>query len=259
MNQLALKKFFQVWAVVSLFSLFLTSCVTENSGSNHRKVDSEKALELHNQLAAGYVKNKNRESARLHLKKAFAINKKSPEATLTLAELYQLEGEMSLAEDTFRQAIRLKRNFSDAQNAFGVFLYTQKRYEESLEQFEKAAADLDYKARAEALVNVGRNSVMLGNNARARAAFEHASILDKRMSIPYLELADIHFQSQEFAQAKRYLDTYMNREQPNARALYLAIRLERIFGNKDKEASHALSLKNYFPYSKEYLEYKGSR
>ena len=100
---------------------------------------------------------------------------------------------------------------------------------------------------------------MLGNNARARAAFEHASILDKRMSIPYLELADIHFQSQEFAQAKRYLDTYMNREQPNARALYLAIRLERIFGNKDKEASHALSLKNYFPYSKEYLEYKGSR
>ncbi|MGN0921403.1 MAG: type IV pilus biogenesis/stability protein PilW [Cellvibrio sp.] len=259
MNKLSLRKYFQLLAVVSVCSFFLVSCVTENSGSSRRNIDTEKALELHNRLAAGYVKNKNRESARLHLKKAFALDKKSPEATLTLAELYQLEGELVLAEETYRQAIRLKRNFSDAQNAYGIFLYGLKRYEESLVQFEKAAADLDYKARAEALVNVGRTAMMLGNNARAKAAFEHASILDKRLAIPYLELADIHYQAQDFAQAKRYLDTYMSREQAGARALYLAIRLERIFGNKDKEASHALSLKNYFPYSKEYLEYKGSR
>ncbi|HEY0894045.1 MAG TPA: type IV pilus biogenesis/stability protein PilW, partial [Cellvibrio sp.] len=39
-------------------------------------------------------------------------------------------------------------------------------------------------------------------------------------------------------------------------ALLLGIRLERVFGNKDKEASYLLVLKNRFPYSKEYLEYK---
>jgi type IV pilus assembly protein PilF len=36
----------------------------------------------------------------------------------------------------------------------------------------------------------------------------------------------------------------------------LGIQLEKVFGNKDKEASLALILKNNFPYSKEYLEYK---
>lgn len=239
-------------------ALLLAACVTETTGSLVRKVDADKTLDLHIQLAAGYVQNKNRESARLHLRKAFAIDKKSAKATLTLAELYQLEGEAVLAEETFKKAIKLKKNFSDAKNTFGMFLFEQKRYEESLVQFESAAADLDYPARAGALINVGRNSVMLGNVARAKAAFEHALILDKRMSEPLIELADIHFQAKNFAEAKRYLDGFFTFDQPNARALFLAVRLERVFGNKDKEASYALSLKNYFPYSKEYLEYKGS-
>lgn len=254
-----MKPFFTRRWILILAVLLVSGCVTEESGRFSKRVDSDKSLELHNKLAAGYVQTKNRESARLHLKKAFAIDKKSPVATLTLAELYELEGELQLAEQTYRKAIGLKKNFSDAKNAYGVFLFGQKRYEDALKQFEMAAADLDYTARADALVNVGRTCVMLGNLARAKAAFEHASILDKQMPIPYLELADIHFQLQEFALAKRYLDAYMGMTNPDARALYIAIRLERIFGNRDKEASYALTLKNYFPYSKEYLEYNGTR
>jgi len=42
----------------------------------------------------------------------------------------------------------------------------------------------------------------------------------------------------------------------SARSLMLGIRLERVFGNKDKEASLALRLKNKFPYSKELLDYQ---
>ena len=60
----------------------------------------------------------------------------------------------------------------------------------------------------------------------------------------------------EFADAKRFLDVYSRNARQSARSLWLGIRIERIFGNKDKEASYALALKNLHPYSREYLEYK---
>ena len=167
-----------------------------------------------------------------------------------------MEGEPKLAEETFKKALNRKKNFTLANNNYGIFLFSAKRYEEALAQFELAASDLDYSGRAQALVNVGRTSLALGNNERARAAFEHASVLDKGIVEPHIELAAMSFQNQEYADAKRHLDRYQALGQQSARALLLAIRLERIFGNKDKEASYLLVLKNRFPYSKEYLEYK---
>jgi type IV pilus assembly protein PilF len=238
-------------------TLFLVSaCVTKTTKGNNRQVDKTRSLELHVKLAQGYISKGNRESARLHLGKAFDINKKSPEATQILALLYQLEGEPVLAEQTFLKAIKLKDNFSDARNSYGKFLFNDKRYEDALKQFEIAAADLAYDGRAEALVNVGRTSLYLGNSKRAKAAFEHAIILNRDLSVAYIELADMNLQAKEYADAKQLLDKYMSLNPATARALLIGIRLERIFGNKDKEASYLLMLKNKFPYSKEYLEYK---
>lgn len=239
--------------------MLIASCVSENknaTGKGARHIDKAKSLELHIQMAQGYIEKGNRESARHHLRKAAEIDKNSAEAMEALARLYQLEGEPALAEETFKKAIKRKKNFTLANNNYGVFLFGAKRYEEALVQFELAASDLDYDGRAAALVNVGRTALLLGKNDRAKAAFEHATVLDKGISEPHIELADMSFQRQEYADAKRHLDRYQALGQQSARALLLAIRLERIFGNKDKEASYLLVLKNRFPYSKEYLEYK---
>jgi type IV pilus assembly protein PilF len=236
-------------------AFLITGCVSEG-GKPKRQVDKSKSLDLHVQLAQGYIDRGNRESARHHLRKASEINKSSPEVMETLARLYQLEGESNLAEETFKKAIKAKKNFTLARNNFGVFLFSARRYEEALEQFELAAEDLDYDGRAAALVNVGRTALLLGKNDRARAAFEHASVLDRNSSDAHIELADIYFLAKEYAKAKEHLDRFQSMGQQSPRALLLGIRLERIFGNKDKEASYLLVLKNRFPYSKEYLEYK---
>ncbi len=237
-------------------TLVLSGCVTETSGKAVRPVDKAKALELHVKLAQGYVDKGNRESARHHLRKAYEIDKNSADATAVQAMLYQLEGESALAEESFKKALKRKKNFTMARNNYGVYLFQSKRYEEALAQFELAAADLDFDGRAQALINVGRASLQLGNKERAQAAFEHASILDRNLSEAFIELADLSFQKQEYADAKKYLDRHMSLGQPSARSLLLGIRLERVFGNKDKEASYLLVLKNRYPYSKEYLEYK---
>jgi type IV pilus assembly protein PilF len=240
-----------------LVSLFLMSCVSEQvSGKEKKGPDKGRALELHVQMALGYVEKGNRESARHHLTKAFEIDKNSAAATNAMAMLYQLEGELPLAEEQFKLALKRDKNLTVAHNNYGIFLYNQKRYQEAYAQFELAAADLAYTNRSQALTNVGRAALKLGNTVRAQAAFEHACILDKKNSDAFIELADINFQKQEYADAKKNLDVFTSIADHTPRSLMLGIRLEKIFGNKDKEASLALILKNNYPYSKELLDYK---
>lgn len=237
--------------------MVLSGCVTESTdGKQRTHVNKEEAFRLHIQLAQGYVDKKNRESARHHIRKAMEIDKNSADVFNALALVYQLEGENKLAEETYKKAIAKKKNFSAAQNNYGVFLFGIKRYEDALVQFENAASNLDFDGRAEALVNVGRCALSLGNTARAKAAFEHASILSRGMPDPLIELADIYYVEQNYPKAKEYLDRYMSLGVQTSRSLLMAIRLERMYGNKDKEASYVLLLKNRYPYSKEYLEYR---
>jgi len=240
-----------------LMALLMVGCVSESvSGKEKKPVDKAKALDLQVQMAIGYIERGNRDSARLHLTKAFEINKESASATNAMAMLYQLEGEPALAEEQYKLAIKRDKKYTLAHNNYGVFLYNEKRYPDALAQFELAAADLAFTNRSQALTNVGRAAMKMGNEVRAKAAFEHACILDKNNSDAFIELAEINFQQQEYADAKRNLDAYTSLADNSARSLMLGIRLERVFGNRDKEASLALMLKNSFPYSKEYLDYK---
>lgn len=240
-----------------LVSSFLMGCVSEQlSGKEKKGPDKARALELHVQMALGYVEKGNRESARHHLTKAFEIDKNSATATNAMAMLYQLEGEPPLAEEQFKLALKRDKTLTVAHNNYGIFLYNQKRYQEAYAQFELAAADLAFTNRSQALTNVGRAALKLNNAVRAQAAFEHACILDRRNSDAFIELADINFQKQEYADAKRNLDVFVSLADHTPRSLMLGIRLEKVFGNKDKEASLALILKNNFPYSKELLDYK---
>ena len=66
------------------------------------------------------------------------------------------------------------------------------------------------------------------------------------------------FDEKDYTSAKQYFDQFAKIAKPSARSLWLGIRIERIFGNQDKEASYAVALKGMFPYSKEYLAYKES-
>jgi type IV pilus assembly protein PilF len=247
------------YAAVCVFvCMLLQGCVTQSTSGREKKIDTGKALELHIQMAQGYIEKGNRESARHHLKKAFDINKNSASATSVMAQLYLLEGEPVLAETQYKLALKHDPKFTEAYNNYGVFLFNQSRYEESYAMFDKAAADLEYSHRGQALTNLGRVALKLGNMSKAAAAFQHATILDRENPEPYIELADINLQKQEYADAKKYLDTYESLKQPTPRSLVLGIRLEKVFGNKNKEASLVMLLKNRFPYSKEYLEYKNN-
>ncbi len=222
------------------------------------KADKEKALASHIQLGLGYLRNKNLDLARYHFDKALKFNDQSPGALNGQALLYQIEGETALAEQYFLKALEQDPGFSQARNNFAIFLYQQERYAESYAAFETVSRDMQYRHRAGALLNLGRAAKRVDKMERAEAVFKQAVALEPRLTQALIELADIKLQQKEFAESKRYLDRYSEASRQSARSLWLSIRLEQVFGNQDKIASHALALKNLFPYSKEYLAYQKS-
>lgn len=237
-------------------ALVLVGCVSTSTSTT--KVDVQKAEETHTRLGFLYIQKRNRDAARKHFQKALELNKRSPGAHNGMAMLYRMDGDPKLAEEHFLKALSYDADFSQARNNYGSFLYKHQRYDEAQVQFERAAADVNYDQRDSALLNVGRTALKLNNKERARSAFEHALNLSPRMSVAMLELADLTFKEKDYSAAKNYLSRFEKLSKPTAGSLWLGIQIERIFGNKDKESSYALALKNLYPYSQELLAYKRS-
>lgn len=247
-----------LWFSLILAVLFVSGCVTTTDAPKKVSVDKKSAVEDYVELGMRYLNNKNRDAAIGAFTRAVEIDNKSAEAHQGLAMVHQLNGETELAEKSFKKALRGRADFSmsGVKNSYGRFLFENNRYEEALKYFEEAGSDLQYRGRATSMLMVGRCAQHLGDKTRAKGAFEFALNLNSRMAAPSLELADLYFQERNYTDAKKYLDQFAANAKHNPRSLWLGIRIERIFGNKDREASYALSLKNLHPYSQEYLDYK---
>ncbi|VUD66558.1 Photosystem I assembly protein Ycf3 [Thalassocella blandensis] len=240
-----------------LVAFFVTACVTTGD-IGKRKVDKQKALEANVKLGMAYLQQKKRDSALRAFNKALEFDDNSAEAHQGMALVHQLNGETALAESSFKKALRSRADFSRAgiELSYGRFLRQQGRCDEAMKYFESAGKDIAYPNRSDALYHLGLCTQELGDEPRAKAAYEYALNLNNSYAPAALELAHMSFAERDYANAKKYLDVYAANSRQSARSLWLGIRIERIFGNKDKEASYALALKNLHPYSKEYLEYK---
>ncbi|MEW5248245.1 type IV pilus biogenesis/stability protein PilW [Microbulbifer discodermiae] len=241
--------------ILVLLSAYLGGCVT--TGLPEREVDLDKALKTHVQLGLRYLQSgDNREVARYHFNKALELGKRNPQAHHGLALLYQADGELAVAESHFKKALRYDSHFSMARTNYGVFLYQQGRFREAREQFQIASEDLTYNRRSYALTNLGRASLSLGDVVAAESAFSRALGLDPDLPQALLELAELRFDSGNYPEAKKFLDRYSAHHRQVPQSLWLGVRIEKIFGNRDKERSYALALKNLYPYSAEALEYQ---
>ncbi len=250
-------------AALVLVGLLLVAGCTTTTTSGRAKLGEPSAsdrrgqlLADHIQLGMGYLGEGNRESARHHLLKALEVDSRSAGAHGGMALLFQLEQEYELADSHFRKAISYDPDFTSARNNYGVFLYRQGRYEEAYQQLEKATSDTAYSRRAQVYSSLGTTAARLNRVEQARDAWLKAISLNPRLARPHIELASHYFTDGDYPRAKAYLDKYHQLHKASARSLWLGVKLEREFGNKDGEASQGLALRKLFPYSEEALEYK---
>ncbi len=243
--------------IILLLSMTISSCVTTERGGIGSKVEPSKALKDTVQLARVYIREGKWNAAKKHLKTALELDDSNAEIYEAMALVFQNTGEIELAEKNYKQSIKLESKAARVRNNYAAFLYKQNRYDEAVEQLEKVVGDTLYNNRAAAFVNLGRSYIQLDDLEKARDAFRRSYLMN-RSDIPLtFELADVHFQLADYPIAQQYYDAYRNQvKQQPARALWLGIRLAEKFGNKDAVASYSMALKNMYPTSFEFLEYK---
>lgn len=247
----------RIWVLVLLCGTTLTACVTTVTGGLGSKKDPDKALEYSLQLARSYIRDRNWDDAKRHLQIAMEIDDNSAEIYEALALVYQNTGELELARENYEKAIDIDPDSSRLRNNYAAFLYFMERYEEAAGQLERVVSDTLYRKRGLALMNLGRCYSQLGNWEGAEYAFRRALLMDRDNPALMYELANSHYELGNYARAQSLYDKYRaSVKQQAARALWLGIRLAKKFDNSDALSSYALALKNIYPTSREYLEYK---
>ena len=239
--------------IAVLTSLFLlVSC---GSTSPKENVNTEKIVDTYTQLGLGYFREGQKDQARFNLLKALEADPRSPEANNAIALLYQSEGEVDLAEQHYKRAISSNKSFNQARYNYAGMLLTNKRFEEAERHYSVLTQDVNYRLRARSFLGLGVALEQQGDLERAKDAFTRSYQRDPRLTVAFLELAEIAILEQDFVSAKGLLDQFENSAEVSPRSLKLGLELAKKFQDADAEASYSLSLRNMFPESREAREH----
>ena len=244
---------------VLLMPLLLAACVTETETVFTEPASPEDVMEQRVELARQYIGQRDWENAKRNLKAAVEIDDRNAEVYEAFALVYQSTGEFELAEDRFKRAISLDRNFSRARNNYAAFLYSQERYREAEAQLALVVKDTLYGARPQAFVNLGLCRLRLFDNRGAEEAFLRALAMQRNNSIALLEVAQLRLEAGDNSNAALYYEQYRQVvRQQSPRGLWFGIRLAEAMGDSDAQSSYAMALTNLYPTSAEYEAYQRS-
>ena len=129
-----------------------------------------KSSKVRTQLAAEYIRSGDLDSAKRSLDQALSVDSRDATANMMMGILLQQEGSKSnleKAEHYFKRAISSEPDNAQARNNYGTYLYQMERYNDAIEQFRIAGATLGYDQRYQALENLGRIYLKLGDIASA--------------------------------------------------------------------------------------------
>ena len=224
--------------LLALSGLLMAGCVTTTTGGFTPEVSDEDALDDYIQLAVAYYDANDMANARRHINNALAIDQRNSEVFNILALVHQQEGDIDLADEVFRRAIRLDSSNSRARNNYAAFLFGQQRYIEAYEQLETVANDTSYEGRAIAFENLGRSALQLGNFEDAANAFERALQLNGNLYVSTLELSQIRLDQGDYANARRLYNQYLTTKEfysiPHTpKSLWVGIQVEGYYQNDE--------------------------
>jgi type IV pilus assembly protein PilF len=153
------------------------------------------------------------------------------------------------AEESFRRAIELSPQYSEAHNNFGLFLCQRKRMQEAREHFEAALANPLYASPEKALSNAGACSLEQGDVAAAELYFLRATKHAPNHASAQLGMAEVHYRQGRWLAARAVLRQLTEQAEVSPQALWLGVRIERRLGDREAEANYGAQLRRRYPES----------
>ena len=206
---------------------------------------------IHTQLAAGYYEIGNMGVALEEVREALRADPNYGPAYNITGLIYARLKEDRLAEQNFQRALSINPGDPDALNNYGLFLCERGQADLAIKHFMAAVSNPLYAGPERSYVNAGVCSRRAGNVARAEEFFQSAVKLRPTQPQALYQLADIAYSRGDLAAAKGYLGRLSQAGVTNAEVLWLGTRVERKLGDRNAEASYASQLRNRFPNSAE--------
>lgn len=244
------KKIFLVGVVA--FVLSACTYVPVNEGPSQ----SEKASDINVQLGIGYLQQNNLEVANQKLSRALIQNPKSAVAHNAFAILQERLQEYDKAEKHYRKGAELDITNSQANNNFGAFLCKRGRQAESEKYFLIALKQPLYKTPEFAYTNAGVCLMQIEQYEKAENYFKKALAARSNFSSALINMSDLTYKQKRYSQSLVYLKRYNLVKNVTARSLSLEAHNHMELDNELEASKKIAVLKEKYPESKEYLEWK---
>jgi type IV pilus assembly protein PilF len=206
---------------------------------------------IHTELAASYFDIGNVGVALEEIKEALRADQNYGPAHNVAAVIYAQLKEDRLAEESFQRALRINPSDSDALHNYGMFLCQRKQEREAIRYFTMAVRNPLYVTPERSYINAGVCARRIGDTAGAAEFFLLALKVRPNQAQALYQMADLAYARGDFGEAKSYLNRLTQVAPANAETLWLGVRVERRLGDRNSEASYALQLRNRFPDSRE--------
>jgi type IV pilus assembly protein PilF len=230
----------------------LAGCVSSDGSKPLKQEDPTKAAaKLNIQLGTAYLQQGNFPLAREKLERSLKQNPKDPNVHTSLALLYDRTGDSPGADRHFREALRLAPDKPDVSNNYAIYLCKNGRVDEGVERFSKVALNKYYGTPEVALTNAG---VCLRGAKRldeAQQKFAGAIKVRPNYTEATVQLATLHLERGQVADAKNVLDTYLNAFKPDPDVLLAAVFVARSAKDRMTEEKYSRRLRLDFPDSEQ--------
>lgn len=248
-----------LWMLPIAILLTVTGCNTPGGAANSSNISQrqngvdgpDSLAETNVKLGIGYLQQGKKELALSRLQRALQLDPNLPSAHNAIAILYDQLGEEVLAAQHYQRAVSLDPQDSRAHNNYGRFLCNRNELAAAEEQFLLAVKNPLYETPDLAYENAGLCALRVPDLPKAEEYFRTALKLNPKLPSSLHQMSSIHFDRSDYLSARAYLQRYENVAKPTAATLWLGIRIERVLGDKNAEASYAVALRSSFPDSEE--------
>ncbi len=206
---------------------------------------------IHTELAASYYQLGNLGVALEEVRTATKIDPGYGPAYNVGGLVYARLKQDAQAEASFQRALSINASDSAANNNYGRFLCDRKREREGIRHFLAAIQNPLYRTPDRAYVNAGICARRMGDATAAEEYFRDALRLRPGQPQALYNLSEMAYERGDLESARSEMNQLMRAVEPNAPALWLAIRIERKLGDAAAAASYAQRLRKNFPDSRE--------
>ncbi|MEX0975728.1 MAG: type IV pilus biogenesis/stability protein PilW [Woeseia sp.] len=238
------------WSVMGLCVLLLSGCVSTTSGVRSVETDDDNAAHQYFQLGARYFRNGNYDLARERLQRAIQLDPRMAIAHSTLALTYEQLDNVRLATEHHDLAVRYGPRDFNVRNAYAVFLCGQSRFDEARVQFARAVEIPENDNAEIMLTNAGVCMSQKPDYEQAEVFFREALVRRPNYGEALLQLTDLKYRTEEYLQARAFVQRFLASNKATPDALFLAVQIERELDDNRASTDYSNQLLREFPESR---------